>query len=133
MLKNPGMLKKRSTFIARITACLVMLTASFAGAAQDRFIDGFPDIPYLDIVLAVMGEPVIFDTASGTVAEVGIQFSEPAPAVFAAYSKALVGLGWNCAATASNLRCTREDSLIQLTAPEGNGAADTFILRLEPQ
>lgn len=127
------MLKKRSTFIARITAFFVVLAASFAGTAEDRFIDGFPDIPYLDIVLAVLGEPVIFDTASGTVAEVGIQFSEPAPTVFSSYSNALVGLGWNCTTAASNLRCIRDDSLVQLTAPISNDAADTFILRLEPQ
>lgn len=124
---------KRIELIACIAACAVWLSLSSAGTAQDRFIDDFPDVPYLDIVTAVVGEPVIFDTASGTVAEVGIQFSEPAAKVFIKYSDALTGLGWRCASTSSDLRCTREDSLIQLTAPSENNATGTFILRLEPQ
>ena len=124
---------KRIEFIACVAACTAWLSLSSAGAAQDRFIEGFPDVPYLDIVSAVVGEPVIFDTAGGTVAEVGIQFSEPAAKVFIIYSGALTGLGWNCANTSSDLHCTREGSLIQLTAPSENNATGTFILRLEPQ
>lgn len=114
-------------------ACVIWLCSSLAVAADDRFIEGFPDIPYLDIVSTVVGEPVIFDTASGTVAEVGLQFSQPAATVFTLYSEALVGLGWGCTKTGAYLRCIREKSLIQLTAPEGNDATDTFILRLEPR
>jgi len=124
---------KRINFIACATACFAGLYFSYAVTAQDRFIEGFPDIPYLDIVTAVVGEPVVFDTASGTVAEVGIQFSESAATVFVVYSKALAGLGWACTNSISDLRCTRENSLIQLTVPSGNNATDIFILRLEPQ
>lgn len=127
------MLVKRFDLISCTAACLAWLTLSFSSIAEDRFIEGFPDIPYLDIVLAVIGEPVIFDTASGTVAEVGIQFSEPASKVFIVYSEALTGLGWACNKPVHDLRCTRENSLIQLSAPDGNNTTDTFILRLEPQ
>jgi len=116
-----------------VAACIVLLTVSVAGAADNRFIDGFPDIPYLDIVSAVIGEPLVFDTASGTVAEVGLQFSEPATKVFALYSEALGGLGWTCSKTDVYLRCIRERSLIQLTAPSSKSPIDSFILRLEPR
>lgn len=124
---------KRIDFIAYAIACFAGASLSFTAGAQDRFIDGFPDIPYLDIVTAVVGEPVVFDTAGGTVAEVGIQFSEPADTVFIIYSKALAGLGWACANTKVDLRCTRENSFIQISAPSGDSTTDTFILRLEPQ
>ncbi len=114
-------------------ACIAWLAVSFAGTADDRFIDGFPDIPYLDIVSAVIGEPLVFDTASGTVAEVGLQFSEPAAKVLLIYGEALGGLGWTCTKTDLYLRCIREQSLIQLTAPSSKSPNDSFILRLEPR
>lgn len=116
-----------------IAACTVLLSVSVAGATDDRFIDGFPDIPYLDIVSAVVGEPLVFDTASGTVAEVGLQFSEPTAKVLAVYGEALGGLGWACTKTDAYLRCIREQSLIQLTAPSSKVPNDSFILRLEPR
>jgi len=116
-----------------VAACTALLSVSVAGAADDRFIDGFPDIPYLDIVSAVVGEPLVFDTASGTVAEVGLQFSEPAAKVLAIYGEALGGLGWTCTKTNISLRCNREESLIQLTAPSSKNPNDSFILRLEPR
>ena len=115
-----------------IVFCAAWLAVSVAVTANDRFIDGFPDIPYLDIVSAVVGEPLVFDTASGTVAEVAIQFSEPTAKVFALYGEALGGLGWACTKTDSYLRCIREQSLIQLTAPSSKSPNDSFILRLEP-
>ncbi len=116
-----------------IAASMVWLWAFSGAFADDRFIEGFPDVPYLDIVSTIVGEPVVFDTASGTVAEVGIQFSEPAATAFTLYNDALAGLGWACSKTDTHLRCTREKSLIQLTAPSGNDATGIFILRLEPR
>ncbi len=116
-----------------IAASMVWLWTLPGAFADDRFIEGFPDVPYLAIVSTVVGVPVIFDTASGTVAEVGLQFSEPASTVFTLYDEALVGLGWACTKTDAHLRCIREKSLIQLTAPSGNDATGTFILRLEPR
>lgn len=104
-----------------------------AAAAQDRFIDGFPDVPYLDIIEVVLGDPMVFDTASGTVAEVSIQFSVPAARVLDDYATALSGLGWTCTKTARQLSCLRDTNIVQL-APANNGAeAVTFILRLEPR
>lgn len=115
-----------------LAACIFWLCTSPTLAADDRFIEGFPDVPYLDIISTIVGEPVIFDTAGGTVAEIGLQFSEPASTAFTLYSRALVGLGWNCNKTEARLRCTREKSLIQLAAPSSNDATNIFILRLEP-
>lgn len=127
-------MKLTAKIISKCTiACMIWLCASFAAVADDRFIEGFPDIPYLDILAAVVGEPVIFDTASGTVAEVGLQFSEPVATVLTIYSQALVGLGWQCTNTDAYLRCTREQSVIQLTAPNGKNVTAPFILRLEPR
>ncbi len=128
-----GITMKINGFYKSTAAYIAWLAVSFSSAADDRFIDGFPDIPYLDIVSAVIGEPLVFDTASGTVAEVGLQFSEPATNVFALYGEALDGLGWTCTKTDMYLRCIREQSLIQLTAPSSKKPDDSFILRLEPR
>ncbi len=112
---------------------LVALGLAHVAVAQDRFIDGFPDVPYLDIIEVVLGEPMVFDTASGTVAEVSIQFSAPASTVLSEYGTALSGLGWTCTKTARQLSCLRDTNIVQLTPTNTGGEAVTFILRLEPR
>lgn len=101
--------------------------------SDDRFIDGFPDVPYLDIISTMVGQPVVFDTAGGTVAEVGILFSVSPEQVIADYDSALAGLGWACSKTPTALSCVRDDSIMQLSPSQDAGSDTTFILRLEPR
>lgn len=112
---------------------LAAIGLAHVATAQDRFIDGFPDVPYLDIIEVVLGEPMVFDTASGTVAEVNIQFSVPVAQVLDEYATALSGLGWTCTKTARQLSCLRDTNIVQLTPANAGAEAVTFILRLEPQ
>ncbi|WP_262693230.1 hypothetical protein [Kordiimonas aquimaris] len=100
--------------------------------AEDAFIDGFPDVPHLNIVSKIDGEPVVFDTASGTVAEVGLYISVPAATAFSRYSDALKELGWECVLRGTELTCTRNESKLSLTAPDTRTSEAIFILRLEP-
>lgn len=123
--------------LLRKTAAMLIVFAGLAEAGQaiqpSRFIDGFPDVPYLDIVTTLIGEPVIFDAPSGTVAEIGIVFSVSIESALKAYGSALAGLDWTCSKVADQLRCIRDESMVQLAKPEQATAAPTLILRLEPR
>ena len=115
-----------------------LIALCFAPAAAiakqaERFIDGFPDVPYLEIISTIVGEPVMFDTNSGTVAETTIQFSVSTEQAIRAYGTALKGLGWTCSKTGLSLRCLREDNMVQFEPASGDNAASTLILRLEPR
>lgn len=126
-------------FIQRLfaVAAAVMLIAltSHATLLQDTrdFIDGFPDIPRLAIVTDIIGEPVVFDTASGTVAEVELKISTSLGEAFSAYGLALKQLGWSCRQGPSRLACSRGDSVVSMAPSEGENNDETMILRLEPR
>lgn len=125
-------MKLLKTSIAILIALIAMGQAGQA-KQPSRFIDGFPDVPYLDIVTTLIGEPVIFDAPSGTVAEIGVVFSVPVESALKAYENALAGLGWVCSKPADHLRCIRDENMVQLTMPEPATTAPTLILRLEPK
>lgn len=116
---------------------LLPLMAWPQALANEEFIEGFPDVPKLDIVTSIENEPVIFDTSSGTVAEVSLRLSATVQEALSQYSAALKGLGWACKKSSANIRCTRGDSLVSLTesgkGSEQNNASNLFILRLEPR
>ncbi len=126
------MLLLKSVFFGLI-ACFAGVAGATGSFADDRFIDGFPDVPYLDIISTIVGEPVVFDTPSGTVAEVGILFSVSESDVFNTYSNALEGLGWGCNKTPSAINCIRDNSVVQLTSHLNSSTGAAFILRLEPR
>lgn len=116
---------------------LILFTAStvaaMAAGADDRFIDGFPDVPFLDAIIEAISEPLVFDTPGGTVAEVGILFTISAESVFNQYGIAMEGLGWRCRKTTAKLSCLRDDSIVQLSTPANPAVSNAFILRLEPR
>ncbi len=101
--------------------------------AQDRFIDGFPDVPYMDTISHIEGSPMVFDTAGGTVAEATIVFSVGADKVMRDYQIALDGLSWECTSTATVLECERDANIVTFTALEARPESARFILRLEPK
>lgn len=101
--------------------------------SQEGFLDGFPDVPHLDIISEIIGEPVVFDTASGTVAEARLRFTVGAANVLKQYGSALRALGWHCVKTPALLKCSREESMVSLTPPRQRENTDVFILRLEPR
>lgn len=118
-----------------IVFLMALAAIGHAGQAKQasRFIDGFPDVPYLDIVSTLIGEPVVFDAPSGTVAEIGVVFSVPVESALKAYGDALTGLDWTCSKVAGQLRCIRDESMVQFTKPDQATARPTLILRLEPR
>lgn len=120
-----------------VIASLVTLvgSASHATTQQDTrdFIEGFPDIPRLEIVADIIGEPVVFDTASGTVAEVELKINTNMSGAFAAYSRALKPLGWSCRQGPSRLACSRGDSVVSMAPSEEENNDQILILRLEPR
>ena len=115
----------------RYVALILFFLAS-AVQAEDVFIEGLPDVPQLSIVSSIDGEPVIFDTPSGTVAEFGLNLSSPAPAALKAYNDALTGLGWACTSKPNGMTCAREENRLVFSSPEGEEKGKRIILRLEP-
>ena len=108
------------------------LSIGFAHAADDVFIEGLPDVPQLELVTAIEGEPVIFDTPSGTVAEFTLILSASPEEAAQAYDAALTGLGWACVAESPLLTCAREENRLVFTKPEGDESGRHIMLRLEP-
>lgn len=108
-----------------------VLCGSFV-LAEDAFLEGLPDVPQLEMVTAFEGEPVIFDTPSGTVAEFTLMLSGTAEEAAKAYEAALTGLGWACVAESAHLTCAREENRLVFTKPEEGAPAHRIILRLEP-
>lgn len=121
-----------TTRTAIITA-LAFTFASSAFAAEDGFIEGFPDIPKLETVSEIVGEPVVFDTPSGTVAEATLLTSTKGAEALNAYKIALSALGWSCRHAQDNLRCTRGDNMVTFLNDAPKAETGRIILRLAPK
>ncbi len=120
---------------ALLILSVVALNGSGSALAQDGdgFIEGFPDVPYINSIERIDGEPMVFDTPSGTVAEAIIFFSATATQVIESYQAALSGLGWNCQPDEVALMCNRDSAGVSFTFQSNTQTGSRFILRLEPQ
>lgn len=116
----------------RISIPALILTLGFSVQAEDTFLEGFPDVPYLDVIRAVEGEPVIFDTPSGTVAETTLQLATSGANAMELYRESLSALGWTCDSPALALTCSRYGNRLSLKSPNPSAQEGTLILRLEP-
>ena len=108
------------------------LCNEIALADQDVFLEGLPDVPQLEMVIAIEGEPMIFDTPSGTVAEYTFLLSGTRDEAIKAYDAALTGLGWACVARPAQMTCAREENRLVFTEAENLPDDHRIILRLEP-
>lgn len=134
MFMNPfNMVHRWKRLIRYLVLVLPTLGVTSLAAAQDRFIDGFPDVPYMDTISHIEGSPMVFDTAGGTVAEATIVFSVAASQVLRDYQVALDGLSWECAPKTNVLECERDANVVTFTALEAQAKGSRFILRLEPK
>ena len=120
---------------ALFTFCLLSVSSGTALQAQEnsRFIEGFPDVPYMDFIERIDDEPMVFDTASGTVAEATVFFSVSANQAMLDYQAALTGLGWTCEKTEAELSCIRENTIVSFAFQTNTQTGSSFILRLEPR
>lgn len=100
--------------------------------AEDKFLEGFPDVPALDAIRAFEGEPVIFDTPSGTVAEATLLLNGQASHAMHTYRESLVALGWTCDSPSLALTCRREGNRLIFKTPDPHAKNGRLILRLEP-
>ncbi|WP_262692756.1 hypothetical protein [Kordiimonas aestuarii] len=115
-----------------ICAIIVPVLCNAAYAQNDVFLEGLPDVPQLEMVIAIEGDPVIFDTPSGTVAEYTFLLSGTSDDAIKAYNAALTGLGWACIQNAEAMTCAREENRLVFTKPEETPKDHRIILRLEP-
>lgn len=123
----------KTLLLCALLGCLPMPTAAQAQEVDTAdFIDGFPDVPVLASVKALLGDPVVFDTPSGTVAEASLSLSEPFVRVARQYNAALSSLGWRCAGYRNGLLCRREDSKLTVSSGSADEDSLTMSLRLEP-
>jgi len=122
---------------------LVLLTAffsftAFPGVSQaaddgNSFLEGFPDVPRLDVIRALGGDPVVFDTPSGTVAEVTLLIKGRGDNALKLYKESLTALGWKCHLSHAKMRCERENDRIVFTDPAPAKTDGQLVLRLEPK
>ncbi len=115
---------------------ILLLMLAVSATAQDSpaagFIEGFPDVPRLDVVTGIVGDSVLFDTPSGTVAEVTLAIAGGALNAMKQYRESLTSLGWTCNAPTIAMDCWRERHRLMFKSPAGEDAGGTLILRLEP-
>ncbi|MCJ9430011.1 hypothetical protein [Kordiimonas marina] len=122
---------------------LVLLMALFSFTAYsygthaaddgDSFLEGFPDVPRLDVIRALGGDPVVFDTPSGTVAEVTLLIRGSGDNALKLYKESLTPLGWKCHLSHAKMRCERENDRIVFTDPAPSKNDGQLVLRLEPK
>lgn len=115
----------------RHVALFLFFLAS-AVRAEDVFIEGLPDVPQLALVTSIEGEPVIFDTPGGTVAEFALNLSSSTSVALTAYNEALTGLGWACTPGTHSMVCSREENRLVFSTPDEGKSTKRIMLRLEP-
>jgi|GEM_PF-1702644 len=111
---------------------MILLLASTA-RAEESFIDGFPDVPMLSVIRAIEGEPVVFDTPGGTVAQATLLLEGTPARAMETYRESLTGLGWTCDSPTTAMHCWREENRLTFTGVTGEDGTARLMLRLEPQ
>jgi len=124
-------MKTTHKFFALLITWLLLGPVS-AQETEQQFLDGFPDVPLVAGIRGVEGESVLFDTPSGTIAEVKLTIEGDADHVFDNFFEALVALGWDCGKKPQALTCTREKNRLVFFDAEPSRKNGTIILRLEP-
>ncbi len=113
-----------------------LLMLARAATAQDSpaagFLEGFPDVPRLDVVTGIAGDSVLFDTPGGTVAEITLKIAGSTLNAMKQYRESLTSLGWTCNAPTIAMDCWRERHRLMFKSPAGENASGMLILRLEP-
>lgn len=111
----------------------IFITLTGATAAEDTFIEGFPDVPLLAGIQEDESSRTVFDTPSGTVAETTLIADQSAQDILLRYAADLPALGWACNGVATELHCVRESD--ELVFEPGTSAPGTarIILRLVPR
>jgi len=115
------------------TLMLVLASCAQIAWADETFIAGFPDVPLIEGVREVTTERIVFDTPSGTVAEILITSIGPAKQVLDRYATALPAFGWLCQREALKLSCVREGNSLSFTNKNPKNKSGRIILRLEPK
>ena len=119
------------TFLRSLAATLCMVAVAGANA-EERFLEGFPDVPLLPGVRGIDGESVFFDTPSGTIAEVKLLIEGGGDKVMEKYAESLAGLGWACEKLPQSMRCTRNKNRLVFFDTNPKIKNGKLILRLEP-
>lgn len=122
------LLKKTAT-----TLFLLGIALAQSGAQETEFIEGFPDVPLVGWVRGIEGEPVVFDTVAGTVAEVTLLIEGGGFKTMEAYNSTLTSLGWQCELADRYLRCDRDKNRLIFFDTDPQKKNGKIILRLEPK
>ncbi|SDE63806.1 hypothetical protein SAMN04488071_3477 [Kordiimonas lacus] len=117
----------------RLLLPIMILFVGLGARAEENFIDGFPDVPFLSVIRALEGEPVVFDTPGGTVAEATFLLNDTAAKAMDSYRESLMALGWACDSPTTAMHCWREENRLTFKGTDGEDDTPRLVLRLEPQ
>ena len=107
--------------------CLLMLQNAWA-QNDLQFVPGFEDIPLMpDMEVDEEGQ-VLFDTASGRIAEINVATTHPRQAVQKYYHDTLTQLGWHAL---DDFKFRREKEKLQLNLSEGKDKSNQHMLLVE--
>lgn len=115
------------------SACLYIASFNGSAMAQDSFLEGFPDIPHLDGFDIIDESLMVFDSASGTVAEVSMYTDKSITEGLTAYNDSLGGLSWSCVRVKSRISCQRDGFLVTIIASQDRQKRARVTLRSEPK
>lgn len=115
-----------------ITALLAAMLTTSSALSEDRFLDGFPDVPLIEGVREIVEERVVFDTPAGTVAQTVVTSNAAPTATLSNFGNALVALGWTCKQMDTLMGCDREGSKLTFRTDPESEDNTRIILRLEP-
>lgn len=115
-----------------VLAAVLFALPAWAQEDGNSFLEGFPDVPRLEVIRAVDGDPVVFDTPSGTVAEITLLIKGTGDNALKLYRESLLALGWKCHGQTAKMRCERENDRLVFTDPTPGKKDGQLVLRLEP-
>lgn len=124
---------KGTSLTMRLLLPIVILLSGASARAEESFIDGFPDVPMLSVIRALEGEPMVFDTPGGTVAEATFLLEGTAAKAMESYRESMTGLGWTCDSPTAAMHCWREENRLTFKGAAGEDGIARLVIRLEPQ
>ncbi len=127
---------RSNTLLGQMALAAILIFYPISGVVHaqetDAFLEGFTDVPLLPKFSIIKDSQMIFDTASGTIAEISLYSTLSITNGLITYRDSLAGLGWTCDKNQSKVLCNREGFALTIIASQDRNKQTRVTLRSEP-
>lgn len=127
MIKFPLLTVAAALILSLVTTPLYGLILS-----EERYIEGFGDVPLLAGYSQIADQSVIFDTPAGTIAEAVLMPEIGKKADVAAYQRSLGALGWVCKKISGSTKTSHSGAIEGLVCAKDNSLLRLMLLKETP-